>query len=105
MSSGPKQDESPSFINDQLMDDDEMMAHWRQVSDILKKRLEAAKKKAHGDPDNHRKALAYLKRSKEYYAYSRLIFLFGKMVRHVQEDLIEAGVLVPKPAPDKSELN
>lgn len=72
-------------VADQLMDDEEMVSNWKQISELLYSRVKRSKSAHERDPGDARKSLEYLKRSKEFFAFSRLIFLFGKMTALLDE--------------------
>lgn len=91
----PEHDDIPTFLHDQLMDDVEMADNWDRISKMLHVRVMKARAAHMADPDNSRKSRTYLVRAKEYYAFSRLVYLFGKMLQVTMDEQLPP--VVPKP--------
>ena len=103
MSSGQDPEETLVLADTDAFDEDEMFENWRQISVLLRRRCDRARRAHEGDAGNARKADAYLKAAKEYHAFAFLLRQYGQVSRKLVEileglgpDEVDVEIVSPK---------
>lgn len=109
MSSGPKIEKSSEkifILPDDFMNENELLECWKKTSIRLRCRVERAKARFEELESDKSRLEAYLKSSKEYYAFGKLVHGYGLMTKLLFEDSsnLEDYYSIPKKE-NKSSIN
>lgn len=86
----------------------DMLRHWRTIANELKARTHRARDRHLEDPGDAKRSAAYLEHAGKYYAFTRLVYLFGMLIRSARTSLdndLEALAKAAADDPDRGAPN